>query len=206
MLHMWSTYSIASVTYVYLNAKILINTSLKKNVDVHFEFLDIFGQLLDPKHDIQLHSDKLLSTVRLLVSEDQCDGRFVYGRRLPAPSKKATKEMPPGTLLKGGGGGDNAKTQLQTLLVRAGHEAPIYKTKQLKNNQFRSTVIFNGLDFMGQPFGSKKLAEKDAAGEALLWLRGENHSTSRDIDHMSVLLKKSKKKKQSTSIRGDKWG
>lgn len=166
----------------------------------------IQNKLLDPKHDIQLHSDKLLSTVRLLVSEDQCDGRFVYGRRLPAPSKKATKEMPPGTLLKGGGGGDNAKTQLQTLLVRAGHEAPIYKTKQLKNNQFRSTVIFNGLDFMGQPFGSKKLAEKDAAGEALLWLRGENHSTSRDIDHMSVLLKKSKKKKQSTSIRGDKWG
>uniref|UniRef100_A0A2N9I0C5 T-complex protein 1 subunit delta n=1 Tax=Fagus sylvatica TaxID=28930 RepID=A0A2N9I0C5_FAGSY len=92
----------------------------------------IQNKLLDPKHDIQLHSDKLLSTVRLLVSEDQCDGRFVYGRRLPAPSKKATKEMPPGNTLE-----------------------------------------------------SKKLAEKDAAGEALLWLRGENHSTSRDIDHMS---------------------
>ncbi|XP_030937588.1 DExH-box ATP-dependent RNA helicase DExH3 isoform X3 [Quercus lobata] len=164
-------------------------------------------KLLDPKHDMQLYNDKLLSTVRLLVSEDQCDGRFVYGRHLPAPSKKATKDMLPGALSKGGVEGNNLKNQLQTLLARAGHEAPTYKTKELKNNQFRSTVIFNGLNFVGKPCTSKKLAEKDAAGEALLWLSGESPSVSTDIDHMSMLLKKSKKKDQRrTSIRGAKWG
>lgn len=156
---------------------------------------------------MQLYNDKLLSTVRLLVSEDQCDGRFVFGRHLPAPSKKATKDMLPGALSKGGVEGNNLKNQLQTLLARAGHEAPTYKTKELKNNQFRSTVIFNGLNFVGKPCTSKKLAEKDAAGEALLWLSGESPSVSTDIDHMSMLLKKSKKKDQRrTSIRGAKWG
>ncbi|KAK9996531.1 hypothetical protein SO802_021217 [Lithocarpus litseifolius] len=164
-------------------------------------------KLLDPKHDMQLYNDKLVSTVRLLVSEDQCDGRFVFGRHLPAPSKKATKDMLPGALSKGGVEGNNLKNHLQTLLARAGHEAPTYKTKELKNNQFRSTVIFNGLNFVGKPCTSKKLAEKDAAGEALLWLSGESPSVSTDIDHMSMLLKKSKKKDQrTTSIRGAKWG
>lgn len=92
------------------------------------------------------------------------------------------------------GGGDNPKSQLQTLLTRAGHDNPTYKTKQLKNHQFRSTVEFNGMQFVGQPCGSKKLAEKDAASEALEWLSGGASSGSRDIDHMSMLLKKSKKK------------
>ncbi|KAJ6677045.1 hypothetical protein OIU85_010246 [Salix viminalis] len=41
------------------------------------------------------------------------------------------------------------------------------------------------------PCSSKKLAEKDAAAAALLWLKGETHSYSRNTDS-SVLLKKSK--------------
>ncbi|KAG6672948.1 hypothetical protein I3842_16G084700 [Carya illinoinensis] len=163
-------------------------------------------KLLDPKLDIKSH-DELLLAVRLLVSEDQSNGRFVFNRQMPTPSKKKMKETLPGTLLKGGGEGGNSKNLLQTLLARAGHEAPTYKTRQLKNNQFRSTVIFNGLNFSGQPCSSKKLAEKDAANEALLWLKGESHSTPTDIDHVSVLLKKNKKKDQKrTSIRGAKWG
>ncbi|TKY51501.1 ATP-dependent RNA helicase DHX36 isoform X2 [Spatholobus suberectus] len=92
----------------------------------------------------------------------------------------------------GGGGGDNSKNQLQTFLNRAGHESPTYKTKQLKNNQFCSTVIFNGLNFVGQSCNSKKLAEKSAAAEALLCLKGDSHS-SHDIDQASILLKKSNK-------------
>lgn len=163
-------------------------------------------QLLNPKLDIQSQTE-LLSSVRLLVSEDQCDGRFVFGRKVPVLVKKTAKEIVP-SILKASdkGGGSNAKNQLQTLLARAGHEAPTYKTKQLKNNQFRSTVIFNGLDFVGQPCGSKKLAEKDAASEALLWLKGESHSSPTDIDHMSILLKKSKKKSQrKTSFQDAKW-
>ncbi|EOY21156.1 hypothetical protein QUC31_007207 [Theobroma cacao] len=153
-------------------------------------------KLLNPTLDMP-SSSELLSAVRLLVSEDQCEGRFVFGRQLPVSSKKTVKEKIPGI-----GGGDNSKSQLQTVLARAGHGAPIYKTKQLKNNQFRSTVIFNGLDFMGQPCSNKKLAEKDAAAEALLWLRGEDHFSSRDVEHASVLLKKSKKR---TSVHATKW-
>ncbi|GLT60383.1 hypothetical protein SLA2020_331510 [Shorea laevis] len=157
-------------------------------------------KLLNSKLDMQLYSE-LLSAVRLVVSEDQGEGRFVFGRQLPASPKKTEKMAPSGK-----GEGDNFKNHLQTLLVRAGHGAPIYKTKQLKNNQFRSTVCFNGLDFVGQPCTSKKLAEKDAAAQALLWMKGENHSSSRDIDHMSMLLKKSKsKKRRGTSNYDAKW-
>ncbi|KAJ6411313.1 hypothetical protein OIU84_007973 [Salix udensis] len=145
----------------------------------------IQNKLLDPKLDIQFHNE-LLMAIRLLVSEDQCEGRFVFGRQLPASSKKAEKAKN-----VAGDGGGNSKNELQTLLARAGHQAPTYKTKQLKNNQFRSTVFFNGLDFVGQPCSSKKLAEKDAAAAALLWLKGETHSYSRNTDS-SVLLKKSK--------------
>ncbi|KAM5570489.1 DExH-box ATP-dependent RNA helicase DExH3 [Rosa sericea] len=168
----------------------------------------IHNKLIDPKLDMQSHTN-LLSALRLLVSEDRCDGRFVFGRKMPVPSKKITKELGPGTLRvgdNGKSGGNNSKSQLQTLLVRAGHEAPTYKTKQLKNNQFRSTVIFNGLNFVGQPSNSKKQAEKEAAAEAVLWLKGDNHSSSTDIDHMSMLLKKSRKKiHKTTSFDSAKW-
>lgn len=163
-------------------------------------------QLLNPKLDIQCQSN-LLSAVRLLVSGDQCEGRFVFGRQVPVRVKEASKETVP-RILKASdiGGGNNSKSQLQTLLARAGHEAPTYKTKQLKNNQFRSTVIFNGLDFAGQPCSSKKLAEKEAAYEALLWLKGESHSSSTDIDHLSMLFKKSRRKSQKkSSFQDAKW-
>ncbi|XP_057415627.1 DExH-box ATP-dependent RNA helicase DExH3 [Lotus japonicus] len=155
-------------------------------------------KLLDPMLNIQSH-DKLLSALRLLVSEDHCDGRFVFGRQAPSQSNKALK-------YKSGDGaeGDNYKNQLQTFLTRAGHEPPTYKTKQLKNNQFRSTVIFNGLDFVGQPCNSKKLAEKSAASEAILWLKGDTHSSG-GIDHASVLLKKSSKKSRKRPFSDAKW-
>ncbi|CAL1369813.1 unnamed protein product [Linum trigynum] len=158
-------------------------------------------KLLDPELDVQSYSE-LLMAIRLLVTEDQCEGRFVFGRQLPAAPKQKIRVVSPG-----GGGGDNSKNELQTLLARAGHGSPSYKTKQMKNNQFRSTVIFNGLNFDGQPCGSKKEAEKDAASQAILWLRGENHSSSRNIDHVSMLLKESKsKKKGRMTVPSGKWG
>ncbi|XP_038879207.1 DExH-box ATP-dependent RNA helicase DExH3 [Benincasa hispida] len=164
----------------------------------------VHQKLLNPKLDMEPHNE-LLSAIRLLVSEDRCEGRFVFGRHMPVPSKKAMTDGQPRQKNGDGAGGDNSKNQLQTLLLRAGHETPTYKTKQLKNNQFRSTVIFNGLNFVGQPCGSKKLAEKDAAAEALLWLQGETHSSSQAIDHASILLKKSRKKNDKTSFRSAKW-
>ncbi|KAK2437680.1 DExH-box ATP-dependent RNA helicase DExH3 [Trifolium repens] len=156
-------------------------------------------KLLDPTFDTQSHT-QLLSAVRLLVSEDHCDGRFVFGPPVLPQLKKATKSN-----TGDGGGGDNSKNQLQTFLTRAGHQAPTYKTQQLRNNQFRSTVIFNGLDFIGQSCGSKKLAEKSAAAEAILWLKGDNTHSSGDIDHASVLLKKNKKKNRKQSFSDAKW-
>jgi len=156
----------------------------------------MFFQLLDPKQETQSHS-QLLSAVRLLVSEDHCDGRFVFGRQVLSQVKKETNS-------KSGVEAENFKNQLQSFLNRAGHDSPTYKTTQLKNSQFRSTVIFNGLNFIGKPCGSKKLAEKSAAAEALLWLKGDSHSSD-GIDHASVLLKKSNKKSRKKSFSGAKW-
>ncbi|CAH8254939.1 unnamed protein product [Arabidopsis lyrata] len=177
-----------TLAYTYL--------SLKRELDELIQ-----NKLVNPKLDIQLY-DKLMTAIRLLVSEDQCEGRFVYGRKAlsPTPTKKL-KEV--GTQLQNSGG-ENNKNQLQTLLARAGHGSPVYKTRQLKNNQFRAMVTFNGLDFMGKPCGSKKNAEKDAAHEALLWLQGESKSSLNDLNHMSILLKKNKSKK--TAQASTKWG
>uniref|UniRef100_M8AXW3 RNA helicase n=1 Tax=Aegilops tauschii TaxID=37682 RepID=M8AXW3_AEGTA len=160
----------------------------------------IHCKLQNPRIDIQT-SEELLSAVRLLVTEDPCSGRFVYGRQEPR-SKKAKTMISSASVVpmdRGGGGGhggDNPKNQLQTLLTRAGHDNPSYKTKQIKNTLFRSTVEFNGMQFVGQPCANKKLAEKDAAGEAISWLTGgeappvtANVRDRQDADHMSVLTK-----------------
>ncbi|KAK7251699.1 hypothetical protein RIF29_35120 [Crotalaria pallida] len=172
--------------------------SLKKELEELIQ-----KKLLDPSMDTQSHNE-LLSAVRLLVSEDNCEGRFVFGRQVQPQAKKATNSKS-----SGGGGGaeaDNSKNHLQTFLNRAGHQTPTYKTTQLKSNQYRSTVIFNGLNFVGKPCGSKKLAEKSAAAEAILWLKGDSPSSrDDDIDHASVLLKKSNKKRKRKSFNSAKW-
>ncbi|KAK7852291.1 dexh-box atp-dependent rna helicase dexh5 [Quercus suber] len=151
-------------------------------------------KLLYPRMDMHTHHE-LLSAVRLLVSEDRCDGRFVFGRQVLKPSKPSVLETKTTLIsrIESGPGGDNSKSQLQTLLTRAGYSAPTYKTKQLKNNQFRATVEFNGMQIMGQPCNNKKSAEKDAAAEALQWLMGGNQAGHEHLNHMSMLLKKSKK-------------
>lgn len=160
--------------------------------------INIFMQLLNPMMDVHSYHE-LMSAIRLLVSEDQCGGRFVFNRQTLQPSYQSPAAIvaaqKPALIYntESGPGGDNSKSQLQTLLTRAGYAAPSYKTKQLKNNQFRSTVEFNGMQIMGQPCNNKKLAEKDAAAEALQWLLGRNGVGHDYIDHMSMLLKKSKK-------------
>ncbi|KAL8474750.1 hypothetical protein ACS0TY_031257 [Phlomoides rotata] len=142
-------------------------------------------KLLNPKMEVESYNE-LLTAVRLLVSEDRCEGRFVFGRQISKASKKSVQ------LDKGNSGGANVKSHLQTLLARAGHQSPSYKTRQLQSNKFRSTVMFNGLDFVGQPCGSKKEAEKDAAAEALRWFTGDSQSSERAVDYMSAILKKKK--------------
>lgn len=159
----------------------------------------VHKKLSDRNFDVGSHGE-LLEAVKLLVSEDQCEGKFVYGRK-PSP-KKSAKELQKNVISKKGSGGENPKSHLQTLLARAGHQSPSYKITQLKNNKFRATVIFNGLNFSGQPSSSKKDAEKDAAAEALQWFTGETQSSSKAVEHMSALLKKSKSKNQ---LHSTKW-
>ncbi|PHT47412.1 hypothetical protein CQW23_11620 [Capsicum baccatum] len=159
----------------------------------------VHKKLLDRNFDVGSHGE-LLEAVRLLVSEDQCEGKFVFGRK-PSP-KKSAKELQKNVISTKGSGGANPKSHLQTLLARAGHQSPSYKITRLTNCKFRATVIFNGLNFVGQPSSSKKEAEKDAAAEALQWLTGETQSSSKAVEHMSALLKKSKSKKQ---LHSTKW-
>ncbi|ONM30512.1 DExH-box ATP-dependent RNA helicase DExH3 [Zea mays] len=161
----------------------------------------IHCKLQNPRMDIQT-SEELLSAIRLLVTEDPCSGRFVYGRQEPR-SKKAKTMLSPSSLSEAGGnGGDNAKNQLQTYLTRAGHSNPTYKTKQIKSYLFRSTVEFNGMQFVGQPCANKKLAEKDAASEALNWLTGDGGAITdsrgaQDADPMSLLMQPPRRRRHS---------
>lgn len=137
--------------------------------------------------------------MRLLLTEDRGFGRFVFGRQ----KCEATASTQQGTSLlvsstESGGGvskcHENSKNQLQTLMTRAGYGFPLYKTEQLQNNQFQSTVEFNGMQITGQPCNNKKTAEKDAAAEALQWLVSGNQQQGPEyINQMSMLLKKSKK-------------
>ncbi|KAL8463432.1 hypothetical protein ACS0TY_034184 [Phlomoides rotata] len=152
-------------------------------------------KLLNPVMGIHSYHE-LISAIRLLISEDQCGGRFVFNRQILQLSNQsiAVPQKPVSIYsTESGPGGDNSKSQLQTLLTRAGYATPTYSTKQLKNNQFQSTVEFNGMQILGQPCNNKKLAEKDAAAEALQWLLGGNGVRHDYIDHMSMILKKSKK-------------
>ncbi|KAK1298092.1 putative pre-mRNA-splicing factor ATP-dependent RNA helicase [Acorus calamus] len=169
----------------------------------------IQNKLSNPKLDIHANHADLLSAVRMLVAEDPLSGRFVFGRQVLQPSKSLATKLPrsasgPVGMTKGlknhnfgnGPGGDNSKSQLQTIVTRAGQEAPIYKTKQLKNNQFRTVVEFNGMQFAGQPCPNKKLAEKDAAAAALEWLVGGSQERPYDADPTSLTYSKNKKKHQ----------
>ncbi|CAN0877048.1 DExH-box ATP-dependent RNA helicase DExH5, mitochondrial [Linum grandiflorum] len=167
-------------------------TNLKRELD---ELIQM--KLLNPKTSLKPH-EELFSAVRLLLCEDRSDGRFVFGHQLLKPTKppvmaSTTRNPNLASGADNGPGGDNPKSQLQTLLTRAGYSPPVYKTKQLKNNQFRSTVEFNSMEVMGNPYANKKSAEKDAAAEALIWLMGGSQTGRDYIDRMSILQKRSKK-------------
>jgi ATP-dependent RNA helicase DHX36 len=83
--------------------------------------------------------------------------------------------------------GMNPKSLLQTLLMRAGHTPPKYKTKHLKTNEFRAMVEFKGMQFVGKPKRNKQLAERDAAIEALGWLTQTSGVKLQDEDDDSPM-------------------
>ncbi|PRQ37751.1 putative RNA helicase [Rosa chinensis] len=134
-------------------------------------------KLQDPSLDIHKEGKYLVLAVQELVSGDQSEGRFVFGRenRKPKESGDNSRFTRDGT---------NPKSLLQTLLMRAGHSPPKYKTKHLKTNEFRALVEFKGMQFVGKPKKNKQLAERDAAIEALAWLT-HTSDNSRDEDDNS---------------------
>ena len=145
--------------------------------------------------------------VQELVLGDLCEGRFVFGRvparRPPANTAEPTRERA------------NPKVLLQTLLMRAGHGPPRYKTKHLKTNEFRALVEIKGMQFVGKAKKNKQLAERDAAIEALAWLtqtngkkkdNDENDDRDDDVpdvtDNMLKLLGRApKRRKQGAAKR-----
>ncbi|KAG2262588.1 hypothetical protein Bca52824_069667 [Brassica carinata] len=131
-------------------------------------------KLEDPSVDIHKEGKYLMLAVQELVAGDQCEGRFVFGR----DTKRASQPQLVGEN-KLSKDGTNPKSLLQTLLMRAGHSPPKYKTKHLKTNEFRALVEFKGMQFVGKPQRNKTLAEKDAAVEALAWL---THTSDNSTD------------------------
>lgn len=135
--------------------------------------------------------------VQELVSGDQCEGRFMFGRENKRPKESADGD-------RFTRDGTNPKSLLQTLLMRAGHSPPKYKTKHLKTNEFRALVEFKGMQFVGKPKRNKALAEKDAAVEALAWLThtsdkncSEDDNSPPDVtDNMLKLLGKRRRSKR----------
>ncbi|KAL8265856.1 hypothetical protein R6Q59_003200 [Mikania micrantha] len=159
-------------------------------------------KLKDPNVDIHKEGKYLMLAVQELVSGDQCEGRFVFGRE----SKRSIESNDKDTLTRDG---SNPKSLLQTLLMRAGHSPPKYKTKHLKTNEFRALVEFKGMQFVGKPKRNKQLAERDAAVEALGWLTHTSGSNKQDdddddnsppdvTDNMLKLLNKRRKSKSKS--------
>lgn len=162
---------------------------LKEELDKLIE-----NKLQNPGLDILKEGKYLVLSVQELVSGDQCEGRFVFGResrKQVSTDDKFTRD------------GSNPKSLLQTLLMRAGHSPPKYKTKHLKTNEFRALVEFKGMQFVGKPKKNKQLAERDAAIEALAWLThtSDNNTNSDDdspidvTDNMLKLLGKRRRSK-----------
>ncbi|XP_058085874.1 DExH-box ATP-dependent RNA helicase DExH3 isoform X2 [Magnolia sinica] len=157
-------------------------------------------KLEEPGVDIHKVGKYLVHSVQELVSADQCEGRFVFGRE----SKKARASGEDGDSNSRLKDGSNPKSLLQTLLMRAGHSPPKYKTKHLKTNEFRALVEFKGMQFVGKPKKNKQLAERDAAIEALGWLthtsdknRDEEDDSPPDVtDNMLKLLGRRRRSKR----------
>ncbi|KAJ0102564.1 hypothetical protein Patl1_05807 [Pistacia atlantica] len=172
-----------SLADCYLKLKEELDKLLRKKLD-------------DRSIDIHKEGKYLMLAVQELVTGDQCEGRFVFGRAGKRPresgdNSRFTKD------------GTNPKSLLQTLLMRAGHSPPKYKTKHLKTNEFRALVEFKGMQFVGKPKKNKQLAERDAAVEALAWLthtstdnRDSDDDTPPDVtDNMVKLLGKRRRSK-----------
>lgn len=140
-------------------------------------------KLEDPSFDIHKEGKYILFAAQELAAGDLCEGRFVFGRETRR-AKLRSEDDGKSNIIKDG---MNPKSLLQTLLMRAGHTPPRYKTKHLKTNEFRAVVEFKGMQFVGKPKRNKQLAERDAAIEALGWLTQTSGVKRQDEDDDSPL-------------------
>ncbi|XP_020268468.1 DExH-box ATP-dependent RNA helicase DExH3 isoform X2 [Asparagus officinalis] len=159
-------------------------------------------KLQDPNTDIHKEGKYLMLAIQELVTADLCEGRFVFGRETKRARLTSGNTDNKSRIIKDG---MNPKSLLQTLLMRAGHSPPKYKTKHLKTNEFRALAEFKGMQFVGKPKKSKQLAERDAAIEALGWLTQTSDKSPQDdeddnpidiTDNMLKLLNKRRPKRQ----------
>ncbi|KAL3685906.1 hypothetical protein R1sor_003928 [Riccia sorocarpa] len=116
-------------------------------------------KLEDPKLDIHQEGPYLIQAVLALLHGDQCEGRFVFGRKASVKKDRSSPEPL-----------EDVKGQLQQLVQRGGRAAPRYKTKGVARGAFQSTVLVKGKTFLGKPASSKKQAEKNASRVALEWV------------------------------------
>lgn len=149
-------------------------------------------KLQNPSINIYKDGHHLLRAVHELLSADQCNGRFVFGRQVKRPKVSVGNPCSKTD--------ENPKSLLQTLVSRSGYGQPKYKEKHLKDNQFRAMVEFNGMQFVGKPCRNKKLAEKDAAMEALAWLTGASRPTFSLTSNEAMPPKKEKKGRSTEAV------
>lgn len=117
-------------------------------------------QLANPQLDVYKEGGNLMTGFLNLVHGDDCEGKWVYGR-------KPAKVDPPKLF-------DflDVKTLLFNLLRKSSKKMPVYKTREMKGNQFQSVIEVKGHVFLGQPAVGKKQAERNASEVALEWLTG----------------------------------
>ncbi|KAG8062594.1 hypothetical protein GUJ93_ZPchr0003g18042 [Zizania palustris] len=163
-------------------------------------------KLEDPSFDIHKEGKYILFAAQELAAGDLCEGRFVFGRETSS-ARLSSSDDSKNNLVKDE---MNPKCLLQTLLLRAGHTPPKYKTKHLKTNEFRAMVEFKGMQFVGKPKRSKQLAERDAAIEALGWLTQTSGTKLQDegddspfdlTNNMLKLLSKPRRRSRNNSRR-----
>ena len=161
-------------------------------------------KLEDPSFDIHKEGKYILYAAQELAAGDLCEGRFVFGRET-SRARLSSSDDTKGNIIKDG---MNPKSLLQTLLMRAGHTPPKYKTEHLKTNEFRAIVEFKGMQFGGKPKRNKQLAERDAAIEALGWLTQTSGTKLQDdgddspldlTDNMLKLLSRPRRRSRNNS-------
>ncbi|KAG0562821.1 hypothetical protein KC19_9G173900 [Ceratodon purpureus] len=124
----------------------------------------ISRKLANPELNIYEEGKVLMRAIFEVLDADQCEGSFTFGRKVKS-SKPLSKSDT-----------SDVKGLLQTLLLRAGKKAPVYKTRMVKGQRYQSSIEVKGRGFTGDPATSKKLAERNVSTMALEWLTGISKS------------------------------